>query len=291
MLKSDILNVTGYQQLCAGLESGCRVAVHAVVDLFQEDTTHGFIQTDARNAFNSINQTLLLHNVKILCTEIATYINNCYMKPSRFFITGGEEISSNEGTTQGDPIAMRIAIPLLTSIISNNTGNMIHIAFADDLTGVGKIHELIEWWKNVLHYGPYLGHYVNELKSWLIMKEEYIEISNETFQDYNIKITADGDPHLGAAVGSNENKEEFIIAKASEWVKQLEVLINFACTELHAAFSGFIHGLRHRYAYFMRTIPGISHLLKPLDDAIKDMLPIQLSMSYFSYQQNTVEWD
>ena len=90
VLKSNILNVTGYQQLCADLESACKVAVHAVVDLFEEDTTHGFIQIDASNAFNSINRTLLLHNVKILCPEIAPYINNCYMKPSRLFITGGK---------------------------------------------------------------------------------------------------------------------------------------------------------------------------------------------------------
>ena len=106
------------------------------------------------------------------------------MKPSRLFITGGEEISSNEGTTQGDPIAMGMHVlglmPLLSSIISNNTGNLIHVAFADDLTCVGKIHELIEWWKNVLHYGPYLGYYVKESKSWLIIKEEYIEIVKET---------------------------------------------------------------------------------------------------------------
>ena len=75
------------------------------------------------------------------------------MKPSRLFISGGKEISSNEETTQGDPIAIRMyrlgLMPLLTSIISNNTGNLIHVAFPDDLNGAGKIHELIEWWKNV----------------------------------------------------------------------------------------------------------------------------------------------
>ena len=58
-------------------------------------------------------------------------------------------------------------MPLLTSIISNNTGNLIHVRFPDDLTGVSKTHELIEWWKNVLHNGPYLGYYVNVSKSWL----------------------------------------------------------------------------------------------------------------------------
>ena len=73
---------------------------------------------------------------------------------------------------------------------------------------------------------------------------------------------------IEAVVGSNENKEEFVIAKVSEWVKQLVVLTNFAYPEPHAAFSGFIHELRHRYTYFMRTNPGIPHLLKPLDDAI-----------------------
>ena len=259
VLKSGILNVTNYQQLCAGLESGCEVAVHAVVDLFEEDKTHGFIQIDASNVFNSINRTLLLHNEKILCPEIATYINNCYMKPSRLLNTGRKEISSIKGATQEDLIAMRMyalgLMPLLTSIISKNTGSLIHVAFPDDLTGVGKTQELIEWWKNVLHYGPYLGYYVNVSKSWLIMKEEYIEIANETFQDYNIQITTNGHRQRGAVVDSNENKEEFVIAKVSEWVKQLKVLTNFAYPEPHAAFSGFIHGLRHRYTYFTRTNP------------------------------------
>ena len=36
-------------------------------------------------------------------------------------------------------------MPLHTSIVSNYTGNLIHVAFDDDLTGVGKIHELNEW--------------------------------------------------------------------------------------------------------------------------------------------------
>ena len=73
-------------------------------------------------------------------------IHKCYIKPSRLFVTGGRKISSNEGTTQDDPIAMRLyalgLMPLLTSIISNNTGNLIHATFADDSTGVGKIQEL-----------------------------------------------------------------------------------------------------------------------------------------------------
>ena len=104
------------------------------------------------------------------------------MKPSRLFITGGKEISSNKGTTQGDPITMGIyalgLMTLLTSVISNNIGNLLHVAFAYDLTRGGKIHELTKWWKNDLHYAPYLGCCINKSNSWLIMKEEYIKIAN-----------------------------------------------------------------------------------------------------------------
>ena len=53
VLKSDILNVTGYQELCAGLESGCEVAAHAAMGIYEEDTVHGFIEIDTSNAFNS----------------------------------------------------------------------------------------------------------------------------------------------------------------------------------------------------------------------------------------------
>ena len=164
------------------------------------------------------------------------------------------------------------SLPLLSCessvSVKENHDRKKNIAFADDLTSVCKMYELIEWWKNVLYYGPYLGYYINESKSWLIIKEEYIQIAKETFRDYNIKITTDGHRHLGAVVGSNENKEVSAIAKVSEWIKQLEILTKFECTEPHAAFSGFIHGLIYRCTYFVRTVPGISDLLKPLDDDI-----------------------
>ena len=178
-------------------------------------------------------------------------------------------------------------MPMLTSIISNNTGNLIHGTFSDDLTSVCKINELIEWWKNVLHYGPYLSYYINESKLWLIMKEEYIQIAKESFRlrDYNIKTTTDGHRHLGFCVGSNENKEVVVIAKVSEWVKQLKILTKFTCTEPRAAFSGFLRGLGHRYTYFMRTVPGISHLLKPLDDAIVTLIKALLK----GYTSNPTE--
>ena len=41
-----------------------------------------------------------------------------------------------------------------------------------------------------------------------------------------------------------------------------------------AAYSAFINGYRHKFTYYVRTIPNIAHLLKPIEDIItSDLLP------------------
>ena len=170
VVRKDVLNATAYQQLCAGQESGCEVAIHAVREIFHQEETHGFIQIDASNAFNSINRKVLLHNINILCPEIATYVNNCYKTPARLFVTGGKELSSEEGTTQGDPIAMGMyALGLMTLLTSlyDPSSHLIQIAFADDLTGVGKLNDLYQWWNKVIELGPYLGYHVKEFENFI----------------------------------------------------------------------------------------------------------------------------
>ena len=213
VIKPDVLAATGYEQLCAGQEAGCEVAVHAIRDIFESDHSQGFIQIDASDAFNSINRTLLLHNIEIIFPEIANYFFNCYCKPSRFFVTGGKEIESQEGTTQGDSIAMGMyalgLMPLLTTAVHTMTNAEItQIAFADDVTGIGEIRHLRNWWEIILTMGPYLGYHVNESKSWLATKEEYFDLAKQFFQDSAIKITANGHRHLGAIIGTADTTKK-----------------------------------------------------------------------------------
>ena len=277
VLKKDILNVTRYDQLCSGLEAGCEAAVHAVNDLFNEADTHGFIQVDATNAFNIINRNVLLHNSKILCPEIARYLANFYIMPARLFIVGGKEIKSDEGTTQGDAVAMGMyalgLMPLLMTIdtyIENDT--IKQIAFADDLTGIGKIQELLKWWNIIITNGQNIGYHVNQQKSWLVVKPEYFVEAKKLFQNYNIQITSDGRRHLGAAIGNIEFVQSYVNEKLTSWIEELNRLSYIAQAQPHAAYTAFTHGLKHKYTYLMRTIPDISELLKPLDDAINNFV-------------------
>ncbi|KAG0723258.1 hypothetical protein GWK47_042997 [Chionoecetes opilio] len=43
-----------------------------------------------------------------------------------------------------------------------------------------------------------------------------------------------------------------------------------AKTEPHAAYSAFTHGLQHRWSFVKCTIPGISPLLRPLENSIRN---------------------
>ena len=176
-IKPDILKATGCIQVCAGQEAGCEAAVHALNKLFQEEKTDGVILVDAANAFNSINRKSLLHNIKVLCPAMAQYVSNCYNRPSRLFIMGGKEISSQEGTTQGDPTAMpayAIGLMPLLEILQENllTQDVKNATYADDLAGAGKLQVLKKWWVEVNNFGPLLGYNPKASKSYLIVKKD-----------------------------------------------------------------------------------------------------------------------
>ena len=118
--KGDVVEASGSLQLCAGQTSGSEAAIHAMHAIFEADDTDAVLLIDASNAFNALNRAISLHNIRVLCPVIAAYAINTYRKSARLFITGGKEIVSAEGTTQGDPLAMALYAlsvhPLITSL-------------------------------------------------------------------------------------------------------------------------------------------------------------------------------
>ena len=83
----------------------------------------------------------MLHNMKLLCPIISTYICNCYGASARLFNFGGGEILSKERTTQCDPTSIRAYVlgisPELHSLLDFVLTNELQtkeVAFADDLT-------------------------------------------------------------------------------------------------------------------------------------------------------------
>ena len=65
------------------------------------------------------------------------YIINTYRSPSRLFTGGGKEIVSQEGTTQGDPLAINTSI--LIQSLRARIPEVKQVWLADDSAGGGPI--------------------------------------------------------------------------------------------------------------------------------------------------------
>ena len=147
ILKHDVIDASGSLQVCAGLKCRSEAAIHAMRKMFEADGNDAVLLIDASNAFNSLNKSAALHNIRILCPTLATFAINTYREPARPFITGGKEIKSAEGTTQGDPIAMGLYAVSLQPLITHL--NLFSSArqrwFADDASAAGTLEELKMW--------------------------------------------------------------------------------------------------------------------------------------------------
>ena len=270
VLKPNVLQSVGDLQLCGGQKSGCEAAVHAMRILSKEADCDGILLVDADNAFNRINRRVMIHNVQIICPEIATFIGNTYSSNSRLSITGGYEINSSEGTAQGDPVAMPLyalaLVPLLENISSKDVNQ---VAYADDLTSAGQLESLLGWWTKLQNIGPYLGYFPKGSKSWLVVKSDKYELAKSIFKDTNINITKEGKRHLGAAIGSNEFKDEYVANFVKDWINQLKVLSEIAKAYPQSAYCAFTAGFIHKFNHIIRTIPDIKPHLQPLEDVIR----------------------
>ena len=98
----------------------------------------------------------------MICPEIATFVHNCCIRPARLFVTGGIEISSEEGSTQGCPVAMPLyAVGVTPLLRSCKTEGVKHVAFVDDVNSAWFLVALRVWWDKVVELGPYIGYDAN----------------------------------------------------------------------------------------------------------------------------------
>ena len=94
----------------------------------------------------------------------------------------------------------------------------------------------------------------------------------EVFHGTDINVTVHGQKHLGAALGSREYLEEYVNEKVSNWVNEVTQLAEFALSQPQASYAAYTFGLKHRWTYFLRTLPDIQDLLEPLEKAISQIL-------------------
>ena len=141
--------------------------------------TDAVLLIDTKNAYNSINRKVILHNLKFICSITATYIINYYATSSRFFIVGGGEILSSDGTTQGDPTAMGAyalgilpLIKFLPEFINLNEMNTKEVVFAYDCSVSSSLNSIKDYWDKLTVIDPKYGYFPKHTKSYVIVKEK-----------------------------------------------------------------------------------------------------------------------
>ena len=212
VVRQDVQEASGAVQLCAGQIAGIEAAVHAVRSFFQNDETEAILLVDASNSFNSLNRQSALLNIQRLCPSIATALINTYRAPSELYVDG-DVLLSQEGTTQGDPLAMPMyalaTIPLIRSMIDD----VNQVWYADDASGSGQVKRLREWWEVISTQGPRYGYFPNASKTWLVTKKDLLPNAMQAFADTDVQVTTDGRPYLGAALGTEEFAQAFVADK------------------------------------------------------------------------------
>ena len=262
--------------MCAGHESGCEAAIHAMNQIFNEEDSEAVPLIDASNAFNAVNRKSFFHNVSVICPEIAVFVKSCYSLPSRLMCLCAHDLKSCEGTTQGDPAAMAIyaiaIIPLLLMLVDQAEQlpgkRTKSVAYADDLTGAGSIKNLFHWCNTFTTLGPLFGHHPKPTKCWLIVRPRMKYVALKTFESTGINITEDGMGHLGAVIGTIEYRENYVTQKVNNWLDELNMLCDIARIEPQAAYCCFVSGYKHKLTYIMRTISNVSHQLEKTDALI-----------------------
>ena len=58
------------------------------------------------------------------------------------------------------------------------------------------------------------------------------------------------------------------MGKINKWVEELHILRDIAKMESQAAYTCFLSGYKHKLNYYLRTTPGISKLLRKVDEVI-----------------------
>ena len=122
-----------------------------------------------------------------------------------------EKILSMEGTTQGDPLAMAW-YSLSTRVMSD----VLKARMTDDVSAAGNIASLRRLYELLIEEVKKIGYYVNQSKSWLIVKNDNLKHAAENIFGKSVNITAEGKRHLGSVNGSEEYKQVFCEEKVGK---------------------------------------------------------------------------
>ncbi|XP_026417474.1 uncharacterized protein LOC113312957 [Papaver somniferum] len=153
--------------LCGG--EGILHSANRLIELCGSDTSKTMLLIEFTNAFNLVDRSTIIREVRARCPSIAYWVEFCYMKPARLYYRD-HILSSTQGVQQGDPLGpllFALALhPLIEKIASNCTLDF-NAWYLDDGTIAGDTLEVYQAFKILQDVGPSYGLHLNIAKTEL----------------------------------------------------------------------------------------------------------------------------
>ena len=150
VVRSDVENAAGALQKCTGSSSGIEATVNGMQEMYVDNDMEGVLMIDGKNAFNSLNRAVAIHNIQRLCPVLARIVLNCYRIPARLLVIDDGDLLLSEGTTQRDPLSMAV-YALATVPLTNRLTKEVPLCrqswymYADDSGVTGNICGFRTW--------------------------------------------------------------------------------------------------------------------------------------------------
>ena len=104
----------------------------------------------------------------------------------------------------------------LLEFINLNEMNAKEVALAGDFSVAGSLNFIKDYYDKLTAIDPKYGYFPKPKKSYLKIKKNLMEAQN-LFANSRVNITAGGKKHLGAVIGSIENREEYVKNLVKDW--------------------------------------------------------------------------
>ncbi|GJV86422.1 putative reverse transcriptase domain-containing protein [Tanacetum coccineum] len=157
-------------QFGVGVSGGAEAVLHSanrVLSEYHNDGSLAMLTVDFSNAFNLVDRSALLHEVRVRCPSISLWVDFLYGQATRLYI-GDTHIWSATGVQQGDPLGpllFALVLHPLIHKIRDSCKLLLHAWYLDDGTVIGDSEEVSRVLDIIKVSGPGLGLELNIKKT------------------------------------------------------------------------------------------------------------------------------
>jgi hypothetical protein len=229
---------------------------------------------DATNGFNELGRRAMLWSVRHLWPAGSRFAFNCYRHSAQLILRQSGQpchvLSSDEGVTQGDPLAMvlyGLALVPLARRLRQAAPDVVQPWYADDFSMVGKSKAVARAMDLLVTLGPARGYYPEPTKSLLICHDgEQAEALTHLGRFHF--ASSNGHRYVGGFIGTPEARSAWLEPKIQAWIGGIDALARAARHFPQAAYAGLAKSLQSEWQYLQRVLPDCSAAFEPVEEAL-----------------------